>query len=50
LSFLDTAFAQNWQDGEWYNFDDSHVSKIEQKDAKVPFKKKKSMKVLNFFL
>ncbi|CAO3599291.1 unnamed protein product [Absidia cylindrospora] len=30
-----TAYAQNWQDGEWYNFDDSHVTKVEQKDAKT---------------
>ncbi|KAI8082722.1 uncharacterized protein BX664DRAFT_338921 [Halteromyces radiatus] len=33
-----TAYAQNWQDGEWYNFDDSHVSKVEQKDAKVKYR------------
>ncbi|CAO3630396.1 unnamed protein product [Cunninghamella blakesleeana] len=30
-----TAYGQNFQDGSWYNFDDSHVSKVEASDAKT---------------
>ncbi|CAO3632316.1 unnamed protein product [Cunninghamella echinulata] len=30
-----TAYAQNCQDGFWYNFDDSHVSKVQSTEAKT---------------
>ncbi|KAI8973178.1 hypothetical protein BDF20DRAFT_945371 [Mycotypha africana] len=30
-----TSFAQNFEDGRWYNFDDSHVSEVAVDDAKT---------------
>ncbi|GAN07744.1 ubiquitin carboxyl-terminal hydrolase 4 isoform X2 [Mucor ambiguus] len=30
-----TSFAQNFEDGNWYNFDDSHVSKVDVNDVKT---------------
>ncbi|KAI8379734.1 uncharacterized protein BYT42DRAFT_532706 [Radiomyces spectabilis] len=30
-----TAYAQNCNDGHWYNFDDSHVSKVTATDAQT---------------
>ncbi|KAK4516826.1 Ribosomal_L14e domain-containing protein [Mucor velutinosus] len=30
-----TSFAQNFEDGYWYNFDDSHVSKVDVNDVKT---------------
>lgn len=32
---IDTAYAQNHINGEWYNFDDSHVSQVNAEDVKV---------------
>lgn len=32
---LDTSFAQNFEDKNWYNFDDSHVSKVDVNDVKT---------------
>lgn len=29
-----TACAQNWMDEKWYNFDDSHVSEVDESNAK----------------
>ncbi|KAH8551162.1 hypothetical protein BGW37DRAFT_495026 [Umbelopsis sp. PMI_123] len=31
-----TAYAQNYINGDWYNFDDSHVSKVNAEDVKTP--------------
>lgn len=36
--FSDTAYAQNHINGEWYNFDDSHVSRVNPEDVKVILK------------
>ncbi|OAD00670.1 hypothetical protein MUCCIDRAFT_14515, partial [Mucor lusitanicus CBS 277.49] len=30
-----TSFAQNFEDGNWYNFDDSHVTKVDVNDVKT---------------
>ncbi|KAI7877569.1 peptidase C19, ubiquitin carboxyl-terminal hydrolase 2 [Lichtheimia hyalospora FSU 10163] len=30
-----TAYAQNWKDEKWYNFDDSHVSEVDEGNAKT---------------
>ncbi|KAL7323542.1 hypothetical protein PS15p_211424 [Mucor circinelloides] len=30
-----TSFAQNFEDKNWYNFDDSHVSKVDVNDVKT---------------
>ncbi|KAI8075312.1 hypothetical protein BC940DRAFT_248979 [Gongronella butleri] len=30
-----TAYGRNFMDGHWYNFDDSHVTKVDQSDAKT---------------
>ncbi|KAI9261956.1 hypothetical protein EDC94DRAFT_541251 [Helicostylum pulchrum] len=30
-----TAYAQNFEDGNWYNFDDSHVSKVNAEAVKT---------------
>jgi hypothetical protein len=35
LPFLDTAFAQNMLSGDWYDFDDTRVSKMSPDDIKV---------------
>lgn len=35
IYIIDTAYAQNWEDGKWYNFDDAHVSEVNANDAKV---------------
>lgn len=32
---VDTAYAQNIENQCWYDFDDSHVRKITEKDIKV---------------
>lgn len=32
---IDTAFAQNFEDKQWYNFDDSHVTKVDVANVKV---------------
>ncbi|KAI8582965.1 hypothetical protein K450DRAFT_225674 [Umbelopsis ramanniana AG] len=31
-----TAYGQNYINGDWYNFDDSHVSKVNAEDVKTP--------------
>ena len=28
--FLDTAYAKNCKDGQWYSFDDSSVSRVDE--------------------
>ncbi|KAI8372393.1 hypothetical protein BD560DRAFT_394819 [Blakeslea trispora] len=30
-----TSYAQNFENGNWYNFDDSHVSKVDVSDVKT---------------
>lgn len=35
LFLLDTAYARNWQNGKWYNFDDSHVTEVDESEVKV---------------
>ncbi|RPA80896.1 UCH-domain-containing protein [Ascobolus immersus RN42] len=30
-----TAYAKNWADGKWYNFDDSHASQVHSPEAVV---------------
>jgi hypothetical protein len=41
FQIIDTAYAQNTEDQCWYDFDDSHVRKVAEKDIKV---KNKSVK------
>jgi hypothetical protein len=35
MKFADTAYAKNGLNGEWYNFDDSHVSKVDEDSVMV---------------
>ena len=34
---LDTAFAMNYENGKWYNFDDSHVSETDSSHVVVSY-------------
>jgi len=33
--FLDTAYAKNCKDGQWYSFDDSSVSRVDEEQTIV---------------
>ena len=35
MSCIDTAYAQNFEDKNWYHFDDSHVTKVDVSEIKT---------------